>query len=424
MAWRDVARAACAPRFLGSIARPCLSLASAAPSRLAVRSMASAVESPWPIFTKVSDFKGWRRQTQRDAILSRRDEEYQESVGFVPTMGALHQGHLDLVQNSLLENRHTVVSIFVNPAQFAPTEDLQSYPRTLEADIAALRELEAVVSRQSAGQRVGNIAAILCPTVKEMYPSLPGTDVPFTQDVSQQQGAFVEVKGLGDVLEGKSRPTFFRGVATVVTKLWHIVEPTRVYFGQKDIQQAVILRALAVSLLFANPSSLAIDDTFRLIPTRRDGETGLALSSRNAYLSTEVRQKWAPTLFQALSKGREVFEHAASNGQTARFLDQAVSAAEDVVASAAAQATFETQGRVQLRLDYLTISSANTLETLSPLTSASDSRQVPAGAVLSGAMWVEERKEEGKVTRTRLIDNILLGAATSLIRQEGAPASQ
>jgi pantoate--beta-alanine ligase len=163
-------------------------------------------------------------------------------------MGALHAGHLDLVRRSLRENRHTVVSIFVNPAQFAPTEDLASYPRTLESDIASLVGLEKEVelafsqSSRSTAQgsdlsaKAGRISAIFCPDVREMYPPLPGTQTPFTQNVSQQQGAFIEVQGLSSVLEGKSRPGFFRGVATVVTKLWHIVEVSRLFWPDSWLQ--------------------------------------------------------------------------------------------------------------------------------------------------------------------------------------------
>ena len=196
-------------------------------------SSSSLPQTPFPIFTQIADYRRWRRLVRREAILASpsitQDADAEpDSVGFVPTMGALHAGHIDLVRHSLRENLHTVVSIFVNPAQFAPTEDLSSYPRTLESDIAALVALQDTERRAAAASgkegSIGQISAIFCPTVKEMYPSLPGTDTPFTQHVAQQQGAFIEVQGLSNVLEGKSRPGFFRGVATVVTKLWHVVE--------------------------------------------------------------------------------------------------------------------------------------------------------------------------------------------------------
>lgn len=373
------------------------------------RSIQSMPTSPWPILTTVAEFRAWRRNVQRNAILEGHSSSFEESVGFVPTMGALHQGHADLVRCSLAENRHTVVSIFVNPAQFSPTEDFQSYPRTLEADILTLKALEASIQNANADGKRGAISALFCPTVPEMYPSLPGTNSSFTQDVSQQQGAFIEVKGLSGVLEGKSRPGFFRGVATVVTKLWHVVEPTRVYFGQKDIQQAIILRALAVSLLFSHPSSINIDSTFRLIPTRRDATTGLALSSRNAYLSEEARRKWAPELYKALNKARSVFEEDVTS---ASRLQHALHSARQLIEACSLRAREESRGRVRLSLDYLEAHSADTLSILT----ASD--QAIKGAVLSGAMLLEEQKNnscKGQVTRTRMIDNILLGDASRLL---------
>lgn len=171
-----------------------------------------------PIFTTVSAYREWR-----DAAFFAR-----ESVGFVPTMGALHEGHLALgeptvtyrfteedsrffiVKHSLAANDHTVVSIFVNPAQFAPHEDLATYPRTLPEDLAALTALAGPAGRMP--------SAVFLPPVREMYPS------GITQDISAQQGTFVEVKGLSEPGEGRTRPTFFRGVATVVTKLFNIVQ--------------------------------------------------------------------------------------------------------------------------------------------------------------------------------------------------------
>ena len=151
-------------------------------------------------FEGVSSYRAWRDESIRQ----------RQTVGFVPTMGALHQGHLSLVDASLAENDMTIVSIFVNPAQFAPHEDLSSYPRTIESDLAQLHE------RQEKANASGRLAVLL-PTVRDMYPN------GFTQDVSKQVGAFVEVKGLSHQMEGTTRPIFFRGVATVVTKLFNIV---------------------------------------------------------------------------------------------------------------------------------------------------------------------------------------------------------
>lgn len=155
---------------------------------------------PVRTFEGISSYRTWRDESIRQ----------RQTVGFVPTMGALHQGHLSLVDASLAENDMTIVSIFVNPAQFAPHEDLSSYPRTIESDLAQLNE------RQEKANASGRLAVLL-PTVRDMYPH------GFTQEISKQVGAFVEVKGLSHQMEGTTRPTFFRGVATVVTKLFNIV---------------------------------------------------------------------------------------------------------------------------------------------------------------------------------------------------------
>ena len=152
-------------------------------------------ESTIPLLTDLASCRRWRQ----------RARDNRESVGFVPTMGALHTGHLSLVRYSKQANDKTIVSIFVNPAQFAPHEDLSAYPRTIEQD---LRELE----------RIGGVDAVFLPGVKDMYPS------GIVQDVAQQRGTFVEVKGYGSQMEGRSRPSFFSGVATVVTKLFNAVE--------------------------------------------------------------------------------------------------------------------------------------------------------------------------------------------------------
>ena len=152
-------------------------------------------ESVIPLLTDLASCRRWREQLR----------EERKSVGFVATMGALHAGHLSLVRHSRQTNDKTIVSIFVNPAQFAPHEDLSTYPRTIEED---LRNLE----------KIGGVDAVFLPGVKDMYPS------GIVQDVEQQRGTFVEVKGYGSEMEGRSRPSFFRGVATVVAKLFNAVE--------------------------------------------------------------------------------------------------------------------------------------------------------------------------------------------------------
>ena len=206
------------------------------------------------------------------------------SIGFVPTMGYLHQGHAALVQAARRECDVVVVSIFVNPLQFAPSEDYESYPRDPERDRGILAAAE--------------VDFLFQPDVREMYPR------PLLTQVS--------VPELSATLEGRTRPTHFQGVATVVLKLFHIVGPHRAYFGQKDGQQVAVVRRLIEDL------DLPID--LRAVETVREPD-GLALSSRNVYLSPEERQA-APCLHEALLQGRE----AALAGQGSRAVQAAIEA--------------------------------------------------------------------------------------------------
>jgi pantoate--beta-alanine ligase len=187
----------------------------------------------------------------RDTVAGWRREG--KSLGLVPTMGALHAGHLSLVSASLAENDRTLVSIFVNPLQFGPAEDFERYPRDLERDLRALDGL--------------GVDAVFAPTVAEMYP--PGA------------ATRVHVAGLDEVLEGAHRPGHFEGVATVVAKLFWAARPDRAYFGQKDAQQAAVVARLAADL----GTGIAV----RTCPIVREPD-GLALSSRNAYLEPEARR--------------------------------------------------------------------------------------------------------------------------------------
>ncbi len=177
-----------------------------------------------------------------------------EGIGFVPTMGALHEGHLSLIQRSVKENAVTVVSVFVNPTQFCPGEDYEAYPRTLDADAALAADAGA--------------AAVFAPTAQEMYPE--GYDT------------YVETGGITDALCGKSRPGHFRGVTTVLTKLFHLVQPRRAYFGQKDAQQLLVVQKMVRELNF--------DLEIIGCPIIREAD-GLAKSSRNQYLSADERQR-------------------------------------------------------------------------------------------------------------------------------------
>ena len=193
-----------------------------------------------------------------------------KTVGFVPTMGFLHEGHLSLIREAKAENDVVVVSDFVNPTQFGPNEDFESYPRNIE------RDTELALS---AGADV-----IFYPSVSEMYP--PGSST------------YVEVEGnITRVLCGASRPTHFRGVTTVVNKLFNIVEPNKAYFGQKDAQQVAVLTKMV--------KDLHMDIELIICPIVREPD-GLAMSSRNTYLSAEER-KQAVILNQALKKAKNAF---------------------------------------------------------------------------------------------------------------------
>jgi pantoate--beta-alanine ligase len=206
----------------------------------------------------------WMQQIALDARAKER------VLGLVPTMGALHEGHLSLVREALRRCSPVVVSLFVNPKQFGPSEDLQKYPRTLEADRAALEKL--------------GVDYLFAPSAEEMYPKGFRTAV--------------TVEGLGDRLEGRSRPGHFRGVTTVVLKLFEIVQPRLAFFGRKDAQQLRIIRQMA--------ADLNLDAEIVTCPIVRESD-GLALSSRNSYLKDGERQS-ATALYRALDAARRAIQ--------------------------------------------------------------------------------------------------------------------
>src|ERR1035441_5820762 len=194
-----------------------------------------------------------------------------KTLGFVPTMGALHEGHLSLVRASKARCDVTAVSIFVNPLQFGPAEDLDKYPRTMERDTALLEQLGADL--------------LFTPGVEEMYP--PGAQT------------YVLVEGLSNKLDGASRPGHFRGVATVVAKLFEVVRPDFAFFGQKDAAQVAVLRKLV--------NDLDMDVEVVVCPIVREKD-GLAMSSRNAYLTSEQRQQ-ATVLYRSLLRVQAAVDH-------------------------------------------------------------------------------------------------------------------
>jgi len=193
-----------------------------------------------------------------------------KTIGFVPTMGSLHRGHLSLIRRCRRENDTAVVSIFVNPAQFGRGEDFKKYPRPLQRDASLCRK--------------EGVDILFCPAAAEMYP--------------RGYKTYVEVENLSGLLCGAWRPGHFRGVATVVTKLFNIVPADIAYFGQKDAQQAVIIKRMSSDLNF--PTKI------KVLPTAREKD-GLALSSRNIYLSRQERHD-APVLREALHLGRNLIK--------------------------------------------------------------------------------------------------------------------
>ncbi|MGC1308823.1 MAG: bifunctional pantoate--beta-alanine ligase/(d)CMP kinase [Phormidesmis sp.] len=280
---------------------------------------------------------------------ARGQSNQKDSIGLVPTMGALHAGHLSLIKSARLECDRLIVSIFVNPLQFGPSEDLDHYPRPHQAD----RQL-----CQTAG-----VDAIFMPSPKELY-GIPQPDLATVTQV-------MPPKNMTAVLCGRFRPTHFLGVATVVTKLLNIVRPTRAYFGQKDAQQVAIIRRLVQDLNL--PGSIVV------CPIVRE-PSGLALSSRNQYLSPAGRQQ-ATVLYRSLQAAQAAF------AKGARSASELLQAAHQVLATEPA-----------VNLEYLSLVHPDTLE--------------PLQAVSTLGMMAIAANIEQRTGKTRLIDNLVLDSQT------------
>jgi pantoate--beta-alanine ligase len=264
----------------------------------------------------------------------RRDQD--RTIGLVPTMGALHEGHLSLVREARRMCDVVVVSVFVNPTQFGPSEDFEHYPRNLTQDTAVLTDY--------------NVDYIFAPAPEEIYP--------------KDYSTYVNVGGLSKLLEGETRPGHFRGVATVVAILLNTVRPDFAFFGQKDAQQALIIKRMV--------RDLAFDTEIVVLPTVRE-DSGLAISSRNLYLGAEELDS-ASVIHRALKQGKETYKKG----------ERHASKLSEIV-----RTTIETEPRV--RVDYVSVLDAETLEKLDKL----DERPT----LIAVAAYV------GK---TRLIDNIVL----------------
>jgi pantoate--beta-alanine ligase len=264
----------------------------------------------------------------------RRDQD--RTIGLVPTMGALHEGHLSLVREARRMCDVVVVSVFVNPTQFGPSEDFEHYPRNLTKDTAVLTDY--------------NVDYIFAPAPEEIYP--------------KDYSTYVNVGGLSKLLEGETRPGHFRGVATVVAILLNTVRPDFAFFGQKDAQQALIIKRMV--------RDLAFDTEIVVLPTVRE-DSGLAISSRNLYLGPEELDS-ASVIHRGLKQAKETFKKG----------ERHASKLAEIV-----RTTIETEPRV--RVDYVSVLDAETLEKLDKL----DERPT----LIAVAAYV------GK---TRLIDNIVL----------------
>ncbi|MGA2159915.1 MAG: pantoate--beta-alanine ligase [Dehalococcoidia bacterium] len=260
----------------------------------------------------------------------------QGSVGFVPTMGYLHEGHLELVRLAKRENPVAIVSIFVNPTQFAPNEDFKAYPRDLNHDLAML-------------ERVGT-DIVFIPGDLDMYPS--GYDT------------WVEVRGITQTLEGRSRPTHFQGVTTVCNKLFNIVEPDKAYFGQKDAQQALVIQKMVADL------NMTLEIVVALTVREKDG---LAMSSRNIYLTAEERTQ-APVLYRALQLASDMYVKGERDSAKIRTaMTKLILAVPEAV------------------IDYISIADIATLQEVD---------EIKGRVLISLAV---------KLGKPRLIDNIILG---------------
>ena len=301
-------------------------------------------------------------------------------------MGALHQGHLALIRQAAQQNSDVYVSIYVNPTQFGTNEDLSSYPRTWPTDKVKLEHLDLEFQRD---KTLGRIRAVFMPKTKDMYPGLPPTSE------VDGNGSFVTITPLSKRLEGASRPVFFRGVATVCMKLLNIVQPEKVYFGQKDIQQTFVVKRMV--------EDFHINTRVEVGPTVREAD-GLAMSSRNVYLG-ERRRKVALVLLNSLKEVQDVF---ARGGRKRRNL---YNAAMDLLTLAQRRQDALPRGqRARFEIDYISIADKDTLEELEEV-SPKD------GAIVSGAIKmlpVEEPQEGEKLgigddlSPVRLIDNIRL----------------
>lgn len=342
--------------------------------------------TPIRVLRTVADVREWT------ASVCRKTSETDLGLALVPTMGALHAGHTTLLHRAAQMGHDKIaLSIYVNPAQFGVSEDLDSYPKTWDGDCDVLSKLypELVRTVESQGASEGLQMAVFAPTTAEMYPSgFPGQE-------PDSKGSFVTITPVGELLEGKTRPTFFRGVATVCMKLFNIVQPSRVFFGQKDVQQTVVIRKMVRD--FRMPIDVSI------VPTVREGSDGLALSSRNVYLGAR-RRAVAPVLVNALRAA----EQAYLSGVTAAA-DLVPAALKVILDVMEQQMKLSTSEGVMFELDYISLADPDTMEEIEEV-------DPTRGAILSGAIKMlplfetlpDEDLGLNNGPPVRLIDNLIL----------------
>ena len=277
----------------------------------------------------IQDFRAWRQGISG-------------SLGFIPTMGALHKGHLSLIMEANKMCLYTVVSIYINPSQFAPNEDLEKYPRNLKRDLDSLSQFQ--------------VDAIFVPTDSEIFP--------------RNFSTHVREKKLSTVLEGKSRTSFFEGVATVVAKLFNIVQPTHAFFGEKDAQQLLIVKKMVQDMAY--PIDIIA------CPTIRE-DNGLAMSSRNSYLS-DADQKIASIIYRALQDGQNLIISGERDARKIR----------EIIIRTVSQESM-------LHIDYVSVAEVETLTEISG--------EIPNNILVSIAVFL------GKI---RLIDNFSYSASSRI----------
>ena len=331
------------------------------------------------------------RQAPHLRTIRRQDLLTNQTVGFVPTMGALHEGHLSLIRQAARENTRVYVSIYVNPTQFGVNEDYDSYPKFWVADQEKLTALFHELARE---EYMGQISNVFRPSTSTMYPGLPPTSE------INGDGSFVTITPLSTVLEGASRPVFFRGVATVCMKLLNIVQPDRVYLGQKDIQQTFVVKRMV--------EDFHLDTEVRVVPTFREKD-GLAMSSRNVYLGTR-RRAVAPVLLRAL----QAIQNAFATGKRTRkdLLAAGFRLLESVQQT---QRNLPPWERAMFEVDYLSIADSRTMAEIDEV--KAEHTTVISGAIIMLPILQHRRNENlglgaGKKA-VRLIDNIIMDMLTS-----------